>query len=68
MPNIKLSPTNIRIATRKLAEARAKAEAAEQHWQMVIRQLLAQGSSVTDVAEAAGVSRQRVYQIRDGKR
>lgn len=65
---VKFSATNVRRATRKLAEARTKADEAEQHWQSVIRIALSQGGSAAEIAEAAGISRQRVYQIRDGRR
>lgn len=68
MTDIKLTPTNVRRATRKLAEARAKADEAEKHWQSVIRIALSQGASATEIAEAAGISKARVYQIRDGRR
>jgi hypothetical protein len=43
--------------------ARREEELAEE-----IRAALAEGQSAAAIAEAAGISRQRVYQIRDGKR
>lgn len=66
--NIRLSPMNVRRKTVKLADARAKAQQAEGEWQETIRVALSQGVPAADIAEAAGISRQRVYQIRDGKR
>lgn len=45
--------------------ARAVAETA---WREAIRAAVADGQRVVDVAEAAGISRERVYQIRDGRR
>jgi hypothetical protein len=68
MTNIKLTPTNVRRATRKLAEAREKVDAAEQAWRSCIRVAISQGCPAVEVAAAAGISRERVYQIRDGRR
>lgn len=68
MTDIKLTPMNIRRATRKLTEARERAQAAEADWQAKIRIAVRQGIPVIEVAEAAGISRERVYQIRDGRR
>lgn len=39
-----------------------------EEWKAAIRDALAAGARVTTVAEMAGVSRARVYQIRDGRR
>lgn len=41
---------------------------AEAFLQLAIRQALAGGHRAADIAEAAGMSRARVYQIRDGRR
>jgi hypothetical protein len=40
---------------------------ADREWRAAVRTALA-GQRVVDVAEAAGISRERVYQIRDGRR
>ncbi|MCW2898480.1 MAG: hypothetical protein JWO67_745 [Streptosporangiaceae bacterium] len=54
----------VREATERLAALRR----AEQHWQATIRAAVADKERVVDIAEAAGISRERVYQIRDGRR
>lgn len=54
--------------TRELQALRAATEDAEQAWRAAIRSALHAGQRVVDVAEAAGISRERVYQIRDGRR
>lgn len=55
-------------AARMVREARQDAAEAEEFLQDAIRQALAGGHRVVDIAEAAGISRARVYQIRDGRR
>jgi DNA-binding phage protein len=50
---------------RDLTERRPKLE---EQWRRLIRDAVAAGVSVAEVAEAAGVSRERVYQIRDNRR
>jgi len=50
------------------AEAQAKAARVDEEWRVEIIAALMRGVPAADVAEAAGISRQRVYQIRDGKR
>lgn len=55
-------------ATLALGLARNNAEDAGIEWRSIIRKALAAGQRVADVADAAGVSRQRIYQIRDGVR
>lgn len=59
-----------RIAALSFArdKAQAKAAQADQEWRDEIVGALMRGVSAADVAEAAGITRQRVYQIRDGKR
>ncbi|HET6914885.1 MAG TPA: hypothetical protein VFH56_02230 [Acidimicrobiales bacterium] len=55
-------------ATAELARLRNDVALAEQDWRAAIRAALADGQRVVDIAEAAGISRERVYQIRDGRR
>lgn len=65
MTNVRLTAMNIRRASRKLAEARDRAAAAEQALHTTIRIAVHQGTSAADAADAAGLSRARVYQILD---
>lgn len=60
--------TTVAAKARQLATARSRAEACEQELHDTIRRTLAEGARAVDVAKAAGISRARVYQIRDGKR
>ena len=62
-----LIPT-VRAKARQLANARRRASACEKELGEAVRRALAAGDRAADIAEAAGISRQRVYQIRDGKR
>jgi hypothetical protein len=55
---------DVHAATLELGARRAAAEGAEAEWWAAI----AGAQRVTDVAAAAGISRERVYQIRDGRR
>jgi hypothetical protein len=48
--------------------AAAAAGQAEMFWRWEIERLIKAGAPAAEVAAAAGVSRQRVYQIRDGRR
>ena len=41
---------------------------ADRAWRAAIRAALIDGQRAVDVALAAGISRERVYQIRDGRR
>lgn len=52
------------------ARSRAEAEFARQDtsWRTVIGNAMRDGDSATALARAAGVSRERVYQLRDGRR
>lgn len=52
---------------RVMAATVARAEA-EAEWLASIRAAVAAGQRVVDIAEAAGISRERVYQIRHGRR
>lgn len=60
--------SDISKAARDLATARERVAAAEEKLARVIRIALHNGLPATEIAELAGISRQRVYQIRDGKR
>lgn len=55
-------------ATRELRALQEDVEDADRVWRAAIRGAVAAGQRVVDVAAAAGVSRERVYQIRDGRR
>ncbi|MGY4783679.1 hypothetical protein ACVH9Z_27650 [Rhodococcus opacus] len=52
------------------AKAQAEIEAGRQDlaWRTALRDAMHAGGSATRLAGAAGVSRERVYQIRDGRR
>jgi hypothetical protein len=52
------------------ARAAADSEAKRQDtaWRMIIRNSMLDGASATKLAKAAEISRERVYQIRDGRR
>ncbi|MGY1846875.1 helix-turn-helix domain-containing protein [Blastococcus sp. SYSU DS1021] len=41
---------------------------ADDEWRKAIREAIDCGTSVTAIAAAAGVSRERIYQIRDDRR
>jgi hypothetical protein len=58
----------VRSAVRILAKARARTAEAEDFLADAIRGALANGVRAADIAATAGITRQRVYQIRDGKR
>jgi hypothetical protein len=58
----------VREATEHLAVLRAATADAEAHWRATIRAALDDHERVVDVAATAGISRERVYQIRDGRR
>lgn len=60
--------SDVAAAARNLAKARERASVAEEKMAETIRAALSEGWSAAVIAEAAGISRQRVYQIRDGKR
>jgi hypothetical protein len=52
------------------AKAQAEIEAGRQDlaWRTALRDAMYDGGSATRLAAAAGISRERVYQIRDGRR
>lgn len=54
-------------ATQNLRAHQLGVEDAVAAWREAIRAALADGQRVVDVAEVAGISRERVYQIRDGR-
>lgn len=58
----------VRSATDRLDVLRAAAADAESAWQESIRAAITNGQRVVDIAAAAGISRERVYQIRDARR
>jgi hypothetical protein len=60
--------SDVTTVARKLAKARERVTAVEDELATVIRAALSEGWSASVIAEAAGMSRQRVYQIRDGRR
>jgi len=56
-------------AVREATEQRELLADVEQHWRATIRAAAEDPETrVVDVAKAAGISRERVYQIRDGRR
>ena len=58
-------------AVAALAEVEAATAArseAERTWREAVRSAVAAGVPVIAIAAAAGVSRERVYQVRDGRR
>ena len=62
-----LLPT-VRGKAAQLATARKRVQSCEEEVAEAIRRALVAGDRATEVAEAAGISRSRVYQIRDGRR
>lgn len=58
----------VRRSAFTLAERRLAASKAEDEFASAIRIALHNGLPATEIAELAGISRARVYQIRDGKR
>jgi hypothetical protein len=58
---------SVRSATDNLAVLRSTVEDADTAWRDSIRAALVDGQRVVDIAAAAGISRERVYQIRDGR-
>jgi hypothetical protein len=55
-------------ATAAKAKADQDAEAADAAWRKEIQQAIAHGFKIGVIAEAAGVSAARIYQIRDNRR
>lgn len=61
----------IEVATsraKRLQEAREAVARKEDDVAEAVRAALAEGATASDVAKAVGLSRARVYQIRDGRR
>lgn len=52
----------------RIMAATVARQEAEAEWRASIRAALSDGQRVVDIAEAAGISRERVYQLRDGRR
>lgn len=63
-----MSLSNVSKAARTLANARERVDLMEGLLRSAILRALHDGQRVADIAEAAGISRARVYQIRDGRR
>jgi len=55
-------------AAQQLEQRRLHAAHAEQWFRSTVQEALAAGETVANVADVAGISRERVYQIRDGRR
>jgi hypothetical protein len=58
----------LRQSTEDVTAARQAAADEDTAWRYMIRAALADGVPVVEVAELTGISRARVYQIRDGRR
>lgn len=58
----------VRATARELASVRDEADRIENDLRWAIRDAIKAGARVESIADAAGLSRQRVYQIRDGRR
>lgn len=58
----------LRLATARKATADANATDVDRAWRQAIRTAVAQGFRTEVIAEAAGVSVPRIYQIRDDRR
>lgn len=56
------------MATAAKAAAERDADEADQAWRTAIQEAVAHGFRISVIAEAAGISAARVYQIRDGRR
>lgn len=59
---------DLKASARTVIEAREALARAEVRRDDMIREALAAGRSTREVAEAAGLSVYRVYQVRDGRR
>jgi hypothetical protein len=55
-------------ATQDLRDAQAQVDEAEARRDAAVRAAIERGMRIVDIAEAAGLTRGRVYQIRDGVR
>lgn len=63
-----MSTARVQTSAKLLQDYRERARVAEDELARDIRTALAEGVSATQIAEAAGITRARVYQIRDGRR
>lgn len=55
-------------ATTRRAAAAAESAAAREDQAAVIRQAIAEGIGVAEIVQLTGLTRMRIYQIRDGRR
>jgi len=60
--------SKVRAAAKNLAAARRREQDAETKLRDAIQGALAEGHGATAIAAATGLSRARIYQIRDGRR
>jgi AcrR family transcriptional regulator len=60
--------SRITVLSKMRTNAQEIAALADQEWRQGIVAALSDGMSVADIAAAAGISKARVYQIRDGRR
>jgi hypothetical protein len=58
----------VRQRTADKGATEREAADADARWRAAIKAAVAVGERVTEIAAAAGISRDRVYQIRDGRR
>lgn len=58
----------VRSATAKVESLTSELDNAKQYRDAKIRTAIQRGKSVADLTQATGLSRERVYQIRDGRR
>lgn len=69
---VDVAPLDWERITRHITDARADAQAEfdrqDNAWRTIIRDAMHSDASATKIAKAAGVSRVRAYQIRDGRR
>lgn len=69
---VSVAPTDLGQIVKDATFARDAADAEYQRcdtgWRTLIRDAMNDGGSATGLAAAAGISRERVYQIRDGRR
>ena len=63
-----MSTARVQTSAKYLQDCRDRTRIAEDELAQDIRTALAEGVPATELAKAAGISRARVYQIRDGRR
>lgn len=59
---------HLRVVSQQRADAQEMARAVDDAWRSLIRHGVSRGYGVSAIADAASISRERVYQIRDGRR